>query len=179
MYLRAWQKVLKKRLLVLGCGLAVTDFELQVLLLPRLVALPLSPAMMVVRTLVNSWVTTHRFHSEVRFSCLFGCGSIQPLVGNRPADSLSHYLACPTLWRIVEAASLRPSGLGPADRLGITDSAPDLRLIAVAYMTYNHLRHHSLGHYHGHTSYSDLAETRDCALRAAAAAVDFIFAATD
>ena len=75
----------------------------------------------------------------------------------------------------MEAASGRWPGDSAAERVGISASAPDLRLIAVAYMTYNHLRHHGLGHYHGHTSYNDLAETHDCALRAAKAAVDFIF----
>ena len=64
-------------------------------------------------------------------------------------------------------------------RLGISESSIDLRLVAIAYMTYNHLRHHGLGHYHGHTSYSDLEETSESAFLAARAARDFIFGPAD
>ena len=60
-------------------------------------------------------------------------------------------------------------------RLGISESSIDLRLVAIAYMTYKHLRHHGLGHYHGHTSYSDLEETNASAFLAAKAVRDFIF----
>ncbi len=75
------------------------------------------------------------------------------------------------------------TGLWTGDRaehtLGISESSIDLRLVAITYMTYNHLRHHGLGHYHGHTSYSDLEETSESAFLAARAARDFSFGPAD
>ena len=178
-YLRAWDKILQKRLPILGCTESISDFNLRVLLHPRLVALDPSPAMILVKTLANSWVTSYRFHSEVRFSCLFGCASVHPRTGCGVGDNLRHYLSCPILWRIVEAATGLWAGGCAEHRTGISDCAIDLRLVAIACITYNHLRHHGLGHYHGHISYGDLAETHDSALLAARAARGFIFGSPD
>eukprot|EP00972_Heterocapsa_arctica_P047620 7023676-Heterocapsa_arctica.AAC.1 len=53
--------------------------------------LPHHPAMCVVKTYLNSWTTTARFHEERRLPCVFGCAE--------GADSLPHYVACPKLWQ--------------------------------------------------------------------------------
>lgn len=156
---QAWFKILGKRLPVLCCGGAfVTDSALTGSLQPRLSALGSSPCMIVVKTLANSWATSSRCHEAFQSTCLLGCDYCHPLFGSRPSDSLAHYLSCPILWRFVKAAS----GLWPGDcaahRCGISGRAIDPRLLSVAHITYHHLKHHGLGHIHGHISYRDPAK---------------------
>ena len=68
----------------------------------------------VIKAFTNSWVTSHRFHEEVRLPCIFGCEDGQ--------DSLNHYLTCDPLWSIVcSCAGTRVELLGdtPVQRLGL------------------------------------------------------------
>jgi hypothetical protein len=58
-------------------------------------------AMMVIKTVVNSWSTTYRYANNggIRLPCIFGCGGCR--------DELSHYFACDILWTVVCTASKR------------------------------------------------------------------------
>ena len=47
-------------------------------------------SLMFVKTIVNSWSTSHRYHETVRLPCIFGCEGCQ--------DCLEHYLSCDILW---------------------------------------------------------------------------------
>ena len=51
-----------------------------------------SRAAPILRTLLNSWTTTHRVHADQRLRCLWGCDNI---------DSLTHYAVCPRLYSFV------------------------------------------------------------------------------
>ena len=47
-------------------------------------------SLMFVKTIVNSWSTSYRYHETVRLPCIFGCEGCR--------DDLEHYLFCDTLW---------------------------------------------------------------------------------
>ena len=47
----------------------------------------------VVKTWVNSWATSRRYHEDTLFPCLLGCEGCQ--------DDLFHYMECPMLWNII------------------------------------------------------------------------------
>ena len=47
-------------------------------------------SLMFVKTVVNSWSTSHRYHEAVRLPCIFGCEGCQ--------DTLEHYLTCDIIW---------------------------------------------------------------------------------
>ena len=92
----------------------------------------------VLKTWVNSWTTSDRYHSEVRHSCFFGC----PLA----KDALVHYLACPALWSQVALLPLAPSPLpvSPLERLGVLN--PCLKNLCVISSCY-HAYHFTKAHY--------------------------------
>ena len=59
--------------------------------------------MMVLKTIVNSWTSSYRYHESVLLECVFGCHLLHPLPpGAAYHDSLEHYLVCKKLWRIIE-----------------------------------------------------------------------------
>ena len=63
---------------------------------------PCNVQTMVVKTVCNSWATSHRFHEDEIRGCVFGCNLVKPQVENcDPYDSQSHYVVCPNLWRVV------------------------------------------------------------------------------
>ena len=47
---------------------------------------------MFVKTTVNSWSTSNRYHEKARLPCIFGCEGSK--------DTLVHYLHCDILWTI-------------------------------------------------------------------------------
>ena len=60
---------------------------------------PMGPgiAMSFIRTLVNSWCSSRRFHDPTQMPCIFGCTDA--------TDALSHYLVCDPLWTITTCAA--------------------------------------------------------------------------
>ena len=56
-------------------------------------------AMLVIKTLINAWTTSARFHEVTRSACLLGCE-----VGS---DDQRHYVRCDTLQRVVDECLLK------------------------------------------------------------------------
>lgn len=65
---------------------------------------------------------------------LFGCGCIHPLHPRGQCDSLQHYLECPILWCLIDAAIALPVGTSSSERLAIAYRSGDPRLLGVAHM---------------------------------------------
>ena len=47
----------------------------------------------VIKTWINSWSTSRRYHEDLLFPRLFGCDAKE--------DDLLHYVACPIMWDVV------------------------------------------------------------------------------
>ena len=75
----------------------------------------------VLKTWVNSWATSTRFHSDIRLPCLFGCSGEE--------DRMSHYCMCPRLYYLMRLMITSPAC--PLERLGLISSSKDT-LLAVA-----------------------------------------------
>ena len=90
--------------------------------------------MCVVKTWLNAWTTTARFHHRVVLPCLLGCTNAQ--------DTLAHYIICPRLWRAVRSATRGPMLHDPFQRIGVLHAEEGLlKDLAVAYSVYHYLRH--------------------------------------
>ena len=92
--------------------------------------------MTVIKAFSNSWVTSDRFHEDIRLPCIFGCQDCK--------DSLAHYLECDILWTtIICTYGLDTSWLkaSASQRLGLTNpSKTSLTLIAVASRSYHAIK---------------------------------------
>ena len=87
----------------------------------------------ILKTWVNGWATTARFHDKRADFCIFGC------IGC--ADGLSHYFKCSILWDALEQACGFSVGLDPLERLGLADLAVhDLLIVSAAFTTYHALK---------------------------------------
>lgn len=99
-------------------------------------------AMLVIKTLLNSWSTSERYHESQRLPCLFGCqtgqtGPLPPLIG----DSLKHYLRCPNLWVAICSVCRSLPAIHTAERLGLIPVCLDrLCEVAIAFHTYHALK---------------------------------------
>ncbi len=67
-------------------------------------------AMRVIKTWVNSWSTSDRFHEAIRLPCLFGCPHL---------DRQQHYVFCPILFYLT--AQIIPTSNQPLERIGIAN----------------------------------------------------------
>ena len=101
-------------------------------------SLPCTLATQILKSWINSWATSHRFHERIRLPCLLGCGG---------ADSLHHYLKCQRLWDLVAVVLHDPPSFASiADRLGFRVSTPPqrrtqtLRTLAAIYHAYHFIR---------------------------------------
>ena len=93
-------------------------------------------SLMFVKTIVNSWSTSHRYHESVRLPCIFGCEGCQ--------DTLEHYLTCDIIWTAACSALHLDTGwlnlLFP-QRLGYPcPNNTHVILNAVMFKTYHCLR---------------------------------------
>ena len=82
----------------------------------------LNNKVIVLRSLVNSWTTSYRFHEAVCLPCVFGCSVQYPkkVDATLSRDELAHYLVCKPLWRLVSAILNQDfCGLRAPDRLGV------------------------------------------------------------
>ena len=69
-------------------------------------------AIRIIKTWVNSWATSRRYHEPVILPCLFGCA------GDGSTDDLSHYVMCPHLFTILSKLTDAPAC--PVKRLGLS-----------------------------------------------------------
>ena len=89
----------------------------------------------VLKTWVNSWATSTRFHSDVRLPCLFGCPGHE--------DRLSHYCMCPNLYGIVRL--LCTTSACPLERLGLVNpSKESLLTVACVFSAYHAVKRSAL-----------------------------------
>ena len=82
--------------------------------------LPVKVCMPVVKTIVNSWSTSYRYHERAKLKCVFGCALIHPSrPGVKSIDCLSHYIVCKRLRCLLEDlfGTCLPSSR--AERLGL------------------------------------------------------------
>jgi len=85
-------------------------------------------AMRVIKTWVNSWATSSRYHESVRLPCLFGCPD--------GLDSQSHYAMCPILF-FLTAKSIKVSKW-PIERIGLSmPSITSLKSVACVFSAYH------------------------------------------
>ena len=108
---------MSRRLEVLAPQCLPFDFAAQRVAFCRL-AKCVGPSMVttVIKSFTNSWITSHRFHEDKRWPCIFGCeGGL---------DTFEHYLGCDPLWTIlVSCAGLGTAALhdSPVQRLGLAN----------------------------------------------------------
>ena len=100
--------------------------------------------MCVVKTILNSWATSHRYHEKVLLLCIMGCKNRR--------DELEHYMRCPVLWRIVAESTRAPvcntcagrmgfsSELAPESNIGSGQLKLHLKQLGIAYTVYHTLR---------------------------------------
>ena len=70
-------------------------------------------AFAVLKTYLNAWTTSDRYHDGLARSCILGCAAAPH------ADSISHYFNCPRLWALLDDAFGSSSGTDPITRLGL------------------------------------------------------------
>ena len=91
------------------------------------------------KTIINSWSTSHRMGESEFLPCIFGCSGCE--------DNLKHYLWCDPLWTLAASACGLPScflSLPPIDRLCLWNkSTYGLKLLRVVYSVYHTVK---LGH---------------------------------
>ena len=84
------------------------------------------------KTVINSWYTTHRMGEVPRLTCIFGCPGQE--------DNLKHYLVCEHMWTLAVSACALPASflpLSPIQRLCIfNNSRPGLKLLSVVFKGY-------------------------------------------
>ena len=66
------------------------------LLCPVIKKEPPQVATCFLKTVINSWYTTHRMGEVPRLACIFGCPGME--------DNLKHYLACEPMWTLAASA---------------------------------------------------------------------------
>ena len=93
-------------------------------------------SLMFVKTIVNSWSTSYRYHEPDRLPCIFGCEGCK--------DNLEHYLVCDVLWAAACSALVLDSGwlnLSFPQRLGFPcPHINHIYLNTVMFKTYHCLR---------------------------------------
>ena len=97
-----WEPLLKRRFEKLSIDLSpALSAEWLQIIFPKI---PMTHRLVILRTITNSWATSHRFNEPNKHVCIFGCTALRPrLPGSDPPpkDDLSHYIRCPVLWGVV------------------------------------------------------------------------------
>jgi len=95
--------------------------------------------MRILKTWVNSWNTSYRYHETPRLPCVFGCDGMK--------DELAHYVMCPILFSTL--LQLRPFiPPDPVERIGlIRPSLDNLLTVACIFAGYHSVRNSD--HLHG------------------------------
>ena len=98
--------------------------------------------LMVYKTLVNSWATSHRYHENRKLDCLFGCSVGRPLLLDQDVvDYLRHCICCPRLWFTVDLTLDNHVAYAPHERLGLVASTAKPIAMAMAYHVYHSIKH--------------------------------------
>ena len=129
--------------------------------------LSLNNKVIVLRSLVNSWTTSYRFHEAVLLPCVFGCSKVFPKKedSNFPRDELAHYLVCRPLWRLVsDILGEDYCCLRAPDRLGV-GRVCKFEGIVLAHQMYHYIKLSRLQEVLYCKSYSDICKIREAAFR--------------
>jgi len=171
-----WHLLLLRRLAVL-CGPSRhrSSNNISPVLESRLSALRPNSAFVVIKTLCNTWCTSHRYHSDAGMRCVFGCSVLGPVFSSRTSRvTLSHYLVCPILWRLLEGLCSQPVGLSALDKLGCTNVRTNLRMLVVAHSVYHYCKFQSCT-VCSHSYYTEVSRKFDLFISAANVAIaDYI-----
>ena len=90
-------------------------------------------AMQVIKTWVNSWSTSYRYHEVVLHTCLLGCPGEK--------DELLHYVNCPHIWNVARNAFPHLKFDSTLDRLCIEDPCTEsLRVLAATFPSYHSIK---------------------------------------
>ena len=134
-----WPPFINSKMQVFGmddCVLCLDDWKEFLVVLK---SCPQSVRTCFLKTIINSWSTSHRLGESVLLPCIFGCNDCE--------DNLKHYLWCDPLWTLASSACSLPSCflcLPPADRLCLWNkSTYGLKLLRVVYSVYHTVK---LGH---------------------------------
>ena len=99
--------------------------------------------MIIIKTWANSWATSDRYQEDLRLPCIFGCAQFCCCEPNSK-DYLTHYLACPILWNLVDSAINSPvlyaAPLPVQNCCFNNPSQDDLKRLAVAFKSYHAIR---------------------------------------
>ena len=90
-------------------------------------------SMIAVKTFVNGWATTRRYHEQIRLPCIFGCKGTN--------DTLEHYLTCKRLWLVTDKHCADTVGTSVLHRLGLRSPCPrKFKRLAIAFTEYHALK---------------------------------------
>jgi hypothetical protein len=139
----SWVPFINGKLIVLGASSGPGDFDLSPQVWHEFCLVvrksPSSSQTCFLKTVINSWYTTHRMGEVPLLPCIFGCEHME--------DNLKHYLRCEPLWTLAVSACGLPLSflsLSPLDRLCIVSKSPTgLKLLSVVFRGYHALK---LGH---------------------------------
>jgi len=132
-----WQDLINRRLQVLSPTEVPNEFTSSQSHFCK-AAKQVGPGIMmtVIKTILNSWVTSHKFHEAMLIDCIFGCEGCK--------DTLTHYLSCDPFWTLLVCTCKLDGqwlGMTPAKRLGIrSPNKTALTLITVASRCYHAIR---------------------------------------
>ena len=97
-----WDACLAKRMSILCPEHTPNDLgHARMLLLSNMFGFSSEHKLIVMRSILNGWVTSTRYHEQILLPCVFGCKMFHPIHGSGYKDCLAHYLRCPLLWKLV------------------------------------------------------------------------------
>jgi len=135
-----WIELLGRRIATLCTGTVFVPHEAAWWFAWHLRAASPSIKVIMLRTVSNSWATSHRVEQCQDSCCVFGCGLVHPLVDTVPKDNLQHYLICPILWKIVRQLVGEDASSVPFVLLCLTPRYSDFRPVALAHCIYHGIR---------------------------------------
>ena len=135
-----WIELLGRRIATLCPGTVFVPHEVAWWFAWHLKAASPSLRVIMLRTVSNSWATSHRVEQCLESCCVFGCGLVHPLLDTVPKDTLQHYLNCPVLWKIVRQLVGEDASSVPLVLLCLTPRYSDFRPMALAHCIYHGIR---------------------------------------
>ena len=90
------------------------------------------------KTWINSWSTSSRYHEDEIWACFFGC--------SEERDDLAHYIRCPIMWTLAASAVPLLSTWHPPippilEKLCLVKASPvSVKRLAMVYRGYDAIR---------------------------------------
>ena len=81
-----------------------------------------------------SWTTSHRMHEDNKLPCIFGCSNSDCCA----ADTIGHYMICPSLWQLAREVCPDEESPSFASRLClVTPSRDKLTRLGIVFGIYH------------------------------------------